>query len=428
MKNFFRIALILVSLAGCKNLEDAELTDRNTFIRFYEGANRFIAAEAVETSDGGFLIAGTIEVEGDAPSRHIWLQKTNRLGLRESDAIIIPDGRVSTIRKIDGGFAIVGDEVILSPTFSSIDDYENTASRLIILNDNGDIREDISFSQKDGDKHVDFHATGLAINGSSEFITLGTRKHPDQQEKASITAIDAATMDTLWQESFDYINRNYANTRALFYDNGKILWGSSITETVNNFTKSYLSIPVIMERSTFVNSNYFGQENTQNAIKINDLKKYNFGYAAVGTFSETDGNNSNMFFITIDDLGNFQNESIRYYDGASLSPLPNGSTSTTDDSGEAMTPTRDGGFVLAGSSVNLVRGGKDVWLLKIDSEGEIIWSKSIGGRYTERVSSITETSDGSLVICGTSFEGATEAEGLASIFLIKTDANGNLND
>lgn len=427
MKHFYRFAAILTLLAGCDNLEDAELTERKTFVRFYEGAHRYVAAEAIETSDGGYLVAGTVEISGSTPSKNIWVTKTNALGIKQWDQLI-GNGQVSALKKVNGGYAIIGDKVILSPNFSSIDDFENTSSRLIIIGEAGNILQDHSYAQTANNKHIDYRATSMTIDNDENFVTLGTRKHPDEQEKAVITAVSRTSFDTLWQQTFDYINRDYTNARGLYYDNGKILWGSSITESVNNFTKSYLSIPVIMENSTFVNSNYFGQDNTQSAIKIKDLKQYALGYAAVGTYSETNGSNANMFFITIDNSGNFKTQSIRYYDAASSTAVSSPSASVTEDEGEAITPTRDGNFVLAGSSVNMIRGGKDIWLLKINRSGEVLWSKMIGGRYNERVSSITEGADGSLIICGTSFDGASEEDGLASIFLIKTDFNGDLNN
>jgi hypothetical protein len=68
-------------------------------------------------------------------------------------------------------------------------------------------------------------------------------------------------------------------------------------------------------------------------------------------------------------------------------------------------------------------GGLDIFLVKVDGSGNILWNKIIGGDGDETVNSIREAEDGGLVICG-----SNNLSGLSSIFLIKTDRNGDLKD
>jgi hypothetical protein len=72
---------------------------------------------------------------------------------------------------------------------------------------------------------------------------------------------------------------------------------------------------------------------------------------------------------------------------------------------------------------NRGNGGKDILLIKVTSQGEILWNKIIGGAGDETVSTIRETDDGGLLICG-----SNNVSGLSSIFMIKTDAKGELKD
>lgn len=70
----------------------------------------------------------------------------------------------------------------------------------------------------------------------------------------------------------------------------------------------------------------------------------------------------------------------------------------------------DGGFILGCSSSSNIsgektedsRGQNDYWLIKIDSQGNIIWQKTIGGEGIDVLRSITNTLDGGLLIGGTS--------------------------
>jgi hypothetical protein len=44
------------------------------------------------------------------------------------------------------------------------------------------------------------------------------------------------------------------------------------------------------------------------------------------------------------------------------------------------------------------KGIEDIWITKLDTDGNIIWDKTIGGEYTDSPSSITKTSDNQLLI------------------------------
>jgi len=82
--------------------------------------------------------------------------------------------------------------------------------------------------------------------------------------------------------------------------------------------------------------------------------------------------------------------------------------------------TPDGGYVLVGVTGSADSG--DVWLLKTDSQGDTLWTRTIGGAGIEWGEYGEMTSDGGYVITGsTSSFGA----GKSDLWLIKTDENGN---
>ncbi len=435
MKKFYLPAIIAFIFSGCNNLEDAELTKRSSFLRFYEGANSFTAAEAKAIPSGGFIITGTIRVEGDAPESKIIVIRTDDFGQKLSERII-DGGIASSVVVSESAIIVVGDKAVYNPNTNELADLVNTSARLIQLDMNLNIVSDHSFHREnkvtiEGQErtiHTDFHANGVTKAGSN-LITLGTSKRPNLPEKAVITSFNPTTMDTSWVKEYDYINRDYVNTRSLFYNQGKIIWGASITESINAFSRSYVAVPVLQEGSTFTNSDYFGQNGDQLFLGISDLKPSYSGYAAIGTYSSSDGSKSNVFFIQIDDQGNFLESTKRFFDsGTPGFIINNENESVIQDEGQALVQTADGGFVLAGTTTNLIYGGNDIWLLKIGSSGDLLWSRTIGGRSSESVSSIEMTQDGGLLICGSLTDGSREIGGLSSIFLIKTDSNGELKD
>ncbi|MBF0302921.1 MAG: hypothetical protein HQK73_07765, partial [Desulfamplus sp.] len=93
-----------------------------------------------------------------------------------------------------------------------------------------------------------------------------------------------------------------------------------------------------------------------------------------------------------------------------------------DDYGRSVYPTRDGGFIVTGYTSSIGAGESDVYLIKTDSNGNEIWSKTLGGKSSDYGNSVYPTSDGGFIITGnTSSIGA----GSSDVYLIKTDSNGN---
>jgi hypothetical protein len=96
-----------------------------------------------------------------------------------------------------------------------------------------------------------------------------------------------------------------------------------------------------------------------------------------------------------------------------------------DDRGHAIVTTQDGGYAVAGHSNSFGAGSHDIVVLKLDSNGSILWQKTVGGSDREDGVSIaiSEVSDGGLVVTGTtsSFGGT-----LRNLYIFKLDASGSL--
>jgi hypothetical protein len=96
------------------------------------------------------------------------------------------------------------------------------------------------------------------------------------------------------------------------------------------------------------------------------------------------------------------------------------------DYGISAVQTSDGGYVLTGGTCPYPVGSgssdSDVWLIRTDSSGSLIWTKTFGGSNFEHGTSIRQTFDGGYIVAGrTSSYGAGETD----IYLIKTDSAGN---
>lgn len=98
------------------------------------------------------------------------------------------------------------------------------------------------------------------------------------------------------------------------------------------------------------------------------------------------------------------------------------SIGNSDDSeyGRCIKKTEDGGYIIGGQS-NFGTGNLDIWMLKTDEMADTLWTRRYGGSNSEGIREICLTPDGGYLLCGT-----TDSYGMGGtdIYLVKTDENG----
>ena len=107
-----------------------------------------------------------------------------------------------------------------------------------------------------------------------------------------------------------------------------------------------------------------------------------------------------------------------------------------DDTAQSVIETNDGGYAVLGytnsTDGDLLSKALDVndyWLLKLDSDGNLQWSRTYGGSKDDRGQSVIQTSDGGYAITGYAMSDdgdGSNNNGFHDNWILKLDAQGNL--
>ncbi|MBX2963616.1 MAG: hypothetical protein KF687_13980 [Cyclobacteriaceae bacterium] len=427
MKYSLFIGFMLL-LAACTALENAELTERSTFIKLYNGIYG-IEASAAELTDDGYIVLGNMTITRDSVLTVVF--KTDKRGNRTTPIHYYQGGSGNAIKPMPGnnGYLIVGEKIKTNPNATPTDNIDITSAHILhIGNDLDSLRTIYLRDTSMNEVKVDYRATTLTITPSNKIIILGTyQRSLADPEKPFIQQYNINLTEPEWRDDGESVTRSYRNAKSVHYNpnNGNILYASAVALQQQNFTNSWISINQIPQGSALNAVDLFGSDTEQSFIPA-DIQPGNSGFGLIATRSNTDGTNANIFFARVDVTGRVQPMSIKFYD--TVTGETNETQSQIQDYGTAIAATKSSDFILAGHfqtsvTLGIGNGGNDILLIRIDQFGNLIWKKTIGGTGSETVSTIRETDDMGILICGTN-----TVNGVSSIFLIKTDINGDLKN
>src|SRR5512137_1002457 len=134
------------------------------------------------------------------------------------------------------------------------------------------------------------------------------------------------------------------------------------------------------------------------------------GYAIIGRTTSVGAGGQDVWFIKTNTVGTL------------LWNKTYGGTGT--DGAPALMQTTDGGFAFPANTNSFGAGGQDAWFVKTDSNGTIQWSKTFGGTSNEYAQYAIQTSDGGYAITGSTITWGTA--NTEDVWIIKTDASGNM--
>lgn len=176
---------------------------------------------------------------------------------------------------------------------------------------------------------------------------------------------------------------------------------------------------------------FSGHDHSYDVIETSDGGFFFSGFLDV-TSSEGAGNEGKGSYLTRHGVGEFWGTKLdangnlqwrRYFGG------------TNNDRSYAVLEALDGNFVLVGSSesddfdITNPKGSYDFWMVKISNTGDLIWQRSFGGTGIDKAYDISKTLDGGYVVTGNTFSTDTDVSGNngeSDVWLIKVDDQGGL--
>ena len=428
MKNINKIILLLIFNSAFLFFNSFSQTAPGIEWQNTIGGNSYDALSAIsQTADKGYICGGTSSSDssGDKTenswnsSTDYWvikldstgnIQWQNTIGGSDNDYLL------SVSQTLDGGYIcggasssnISGDKTEDSWFFSS--DYW-----VVKLDSAGNIQwqNTIGGTANDGLNSIFQTTDGGYICGGSSISNISGDKTENNLGLNDYWVIKLDSSGGIqWQNTIGGSSNDDLYSISQTTDGGYICGGwsnsnISVDKTENNwdtslFTPDYWVLKLDSS----------GNIQWQNTIGGNDIDRlYSIsqtsdrGYILGGiSFSDSSGdktennldtvlNTYDYWIIKLDSSGNIQ--------------WQNTIGGNSDDWLFSISQTFDGGYVCGGWSNSNIsgdktensQGGRDYWVVKLDSSGNILWQNSFGGNNTDELHSMSQISDGGY-ICG----------------------------
>lgn len=389
LKIFLYLALF-VALVACKTTPSVNPDDSGLFIKMFGGATNDEAYSAVVAADGGYVFLGatTSFTQGADNPQDIFLVKADQNGNEVWNRNLGGHAGKSIQNTPDGGFIVLGDTVV-----------SDTSSFTLMKTDGeGQVQWTVNYGLSNRNEV----ATNVQLTTDGGYLMMGNVLNNDGSSDIYVIKTDGQGA-VIRERVYGFANLQNSTATILEDATTKdILWcGTAFTAT------SATSDIRVVRANDIVNTQwdfFFG--GAQNEIG-KDMKQVSDGYVIVGTTTSEGSGGSDVYLIKISEQGVLQWS--KTFGGAA------------DDEGEAISLTEDGGFIITGSTESEGEGGKDVFLIKTDSEGNQVWTKSFGGTRNDVGRIVLQTQDkGFLVLSTIVFENNN------MLALIKTNETGSL--
>jgi len=361
------------------------------FCKAIGGKNDDGGTSLIQTSDGGYAIAGATTSFG-AGEWDVYVVKLDANGNLQWTKTIggkKEDGGRSLIQTSDGGYAIAGQ----TNSFGAGEDDVY----VVKLDANGNLQWTKTIGGENEDLGTSLTPTsdgGYAIAGYTKSFGAG-------EWDVYVVKLDA-NGNLQWTKTIGGKNDDRGTSLTPTSDGGYAIAGRT-----NSFGAGDYDVYVVKldANGNLQWTKTIGGKNDDAGLSL--IQTSDGGYVIAGGTDSFGAGKADVYVVKLDAKGNLQwTKTIG---------------GKNDDWGHSLIQTADGGYAIAGITHSFGAGGRDVYVIKLDANGNLQWTKTIGGKSWEAGFSLTQTSDGGYAIAGyiRSF-----GAGGADVYVVKLDKNG----
>jgi hypothetical protein len=210
----------------------------------------------------------------------------------------------------------------------------------------------------------------------------------------------AQSPDTLWTHAYGGPGNEIAFALAPTSEGGYIMAGYTQSDTIPN---DFLVVKTNADGDVIWSATYGGDQ-YESAESIQPTS--DGGYVIVGSTNSFGAGGYDIYLVKIDALGNIL--WTRTYGGYG------------NEYAYSMQQTTDNGYVIAGMTTSYGAGNDDYYLVRIDSQGDTLWTRTYGSPFPEQARCMQRTSDGGFVVAG-----YTMSAYAWGVYVVKTDSQGD---
>jgi len=357
-----------------------------TFERTYEGPDSYVCYSVEQTSDGGYLAAGYIN--HIATGNHdVYLMKTNAYGdtLWTNSYDKQPIDLCFSMQLTSDGGCVMAGYTGVWPDYKVL---------LIKTDAVGDTLWTRAYTCGDT---IGYFGNSVQQTSDGGYIITGYTSNPDYSNDIFLIKTNSSG-DTLWTQIYDKNEYDVGNSVKQTPDGGYVIAG----KTAFSWYSYVFLIKTDATGDTLWTKTY-GDTESQEGKDIQLTS--DGGYIISGNIVDEINYTKNVYLVKIDDLGQIlwtQSYGDIY-----------------DDFGNSVQQTSDGGYVIAGNTVNYP--AIDIYLVKTDIVGDTVWTRNYGCDNPEYGNSVQQTSDDGYIVAGYSNNQSTSYD---EVYLLKTDENG----
>lgn len=350
----------------------------------------------------GGLVSGAV---GDGWGRSEWgrCQSNSAFGDSLWSATFggsVGDHCYSVIQTADGGFALAG--ITQSFIYGSL----GYNIWLVRLNANGDSLWSRAYGVTDHDNE----AFSVIENPNGEFILTGyITNYPGYGPDVFCLVKVDANGDSLDSRVYGGANSEQSWNSIPTSDNGYVLVGYTKSIGIAGCRKGW-----ILKLDSAIDSVWADTTGVNAAFKNTEIwgvaEALNGDYVCGGFTNQAGGPGGYDFYAVRKNATGDTTRWAKRYGGAS------------DDYCYTLAATSDDCFVLSGYTKSFTYGYEDFWLVKIDADGDTLWTRHYGGVLADICYSIIENDADELMLAGKT---NSFGPGNASYWLLKVSSAGD---